>query len=226
MNDLPTNRIRVVLADDHPVVLAGIRALLNADPWVEVVGEATNGGEALPLIRSVAPDVAVIDVSMPGLNGLELTERLTVECPGTRVLVLTVHEDAAYVQPLLKAGARGYLLKRSAAEDLLRAVHAVATGGVYLDPSVAGHALGDGSAAAAGPRQAETGEALSPRETETLRLIAQGLSNKEIARRFEVSVKSVETYKARAAEKLGLRSRAEIIRYAASHGWLDALTLR
>ena len=225
MNDLPTDRIRVVLADDHPVVLAGIRALLNADPWVEVVGEATNGGEALPLIRSVAPDVAVVDVSMPGLNGLELTERLTGECPGTKVLVLTVHEDAAYVQPLLKAGARGYLLKRSAAEDLLRAVHAVATGGVYLDPSVAGHALGDGSAAAR-PKPAETGEALSPRETETLRLIAQGLSNKEIARRFEVSVKSVETYKARAAEKLGLRSRAEIIRYAASHGWLDALTLR
>ena len=119
-------RIRVVLADDHPIVLAGIRSLLNADPGVDVVGEATNGGEALPLIRSVAPDVAVLDVSMPGLNGLELTERVTAECPGTKVLVLTVHEDAAYVQPLLKAGARGYLLKRSAAEDLLRAVHAVA----------------------------------------------------------------------------------------------------
>jgi len=218
--------IRVVLADDHPIVLAGIRALLNADPELELVGEATNGGEALPLIRSVAPDVAVVDVSMPGLNGLELTERVTGECPGTKVLVLTVHEDAAYVQPMLKAGAKGYLLKRSAAEDLLRAVHAVAAGGVYLDPSVAGHALSDGTAIAGGTGSAETGEALSPRETETLRLIAQGFSNKEIARRIDVSVKSVETYKARAAEKLGLRSRAEIIRYAASHGWLDALTLR
>lgn len=218
--------IRVVLADDHPIVLAGIRALLNADPELALVGEATNGGEALPLIRSVAPDVAVVDVSMPGLNGLELTERVTGECPGTKVLVLTVHEDAAYVQPMLKAGAKGYLLKRSAAEDLLRAVHAVAAGGVYLDPSVAGHALSDGSAIAGGTGSAETGEALSPRETETLRLIAQGFSNKEIARRIDVSVKSVETYKARAAEKLGLRSRAEIIRYAASHGWLDALTLR
>ncbi|MGU3662287.1 response regulator [Methylobacterium fujisawaense] len=218
--------IRVVLADDHPVVLAGIRALLNADPDLELVGEATNGGEALPLIRSVAPDVAVVDVSMPGLNGLELTERVTGECPGTKVLVLTVHEDAAYVQPMLKAGAKGYLLKRSAAEDLLRAVHAVAAGGVYLDPSVAGHALSDGPAIAGGTGSAETGEVLSPRETETLRLIAQGFSNKEIARRIDVSVKSVETYKARAAEKLGLRSRAEIIRYAASHGWLDALTLR
>ena len=121
------DRIRVILADDHPVVLAGIRALLNADPEVELVGEATDGGEALPMIRAVAPDVAVVDVSMPGLNGLELTERVKGECPGTRVLVLTVHEDAAYVQPLMRAGARGYLLKRSAADDLLRAVRAVAS---------------------------------------------------------------------------------------------------
>lgn len=220
------DRIRVVLADDHPVVLAGIRTLLNADPEVELVGEATDGGEALPMIRAVAPDVAVIDVSMPGLNGLELTERVTGECPGTRVLVLTVHEDAAYVQPLMRAGARGYLLKRSAADDLLRAVRAVASGGVYLDPSIAGHALAETSGSDGRPCAAEGREPLSPREAETLRLIAQGFSNKEIARRIDVSVKSVETYKARAAEKLGLRTRAEIIRYGAAHGWFDALTLR
>ncbi|MHB2205548.1 response regulator transcription factor [Methylobacterium sp. CM6257] len=221
-----TDRIRVVLADDHPIVLAGIRALLNADPEIELVGEATSGSDALPMICSSGPDVAVVDVSMPGLNGLELAERLAGECPQTRVLVLTVHEDAAYVQPLLKAGARGYLLKRSAADDLLRAVRAVAAGGVYLDPSIAGHALMDPSAPARGTGLDEVGEALSPRETEVLRLIAQGFSNKEIARRIDVSVKSVETYKARAAEKLGLRTRAEIIRYGAAHGWLDALTLR
>ncbi|GAB6842955.1 DNA-binding NarL/FixJ family response regulator [Methylorubrum rhodinum] len=218
--------IRVVLADDHPIVLAGIKALLNADPEIELAGEATNGGEALPMIRSLVPDVAVLDVSMPGLNGLELTERVAKECPATRVLVLTVHEDAAYVQPLLHAGARGYLLKRSAADDLLRAVRAVAAGGVYLDPSIAGHALADPSAATGSSGSDESGEALSPRETEVLRLIAQGFSNKEIARRIDLSVKSVETYKARAAEKLGLKTRAEIIRYGASHGWLDALTLR
>ncbi len=220
------DRIRVVLADDHPVVLAGIRTLLNADPEVELVGEATDGGEALPMIRAVAPDVAVIDVSMPGLNGLELTERVTGECPGTRVLVLTVHEDAAYVQPLMRAGARGYLLKRSAADDLLRAVRAVASGGVYLDPSIAGHALAETSGSDGRPGTIEGREPLSPREAETLRLIAQGFSNKEIARRIDVSVKSVETYKARAAEKLGLRTRAEIIRYGAAHGWFDALALR
>lgn len=220
------DRIRVVLADDHPVVLAGIRALLNADPEVELVGEATDGGEALPMIRAVAPDVAVVDVSMPGLNGLELTERVTGECPGTRVLVLTVHEDAAYVQPLMRAGARGYLLKRSAADDLLRAVRAVASGGVFLDPSIAGHALAETSGSDGRPGTVEGREPLSPREAETLRLIAQGFSNKEIARRIDVSVKSVETYKARAAEKLGLRTRAEIIRYGAAHGWFDALALR
>ena len=220
------DRIRVVLADDHPVVLAGIRTLLNADPEVELVGEATDGGGALPMIRAVAPDVAVVDVSMPGLNGLELTERVTGECPGTRVLVLTVHEDAAYVQPLMRAGARGYLLKRSAADDLLRAVRAVASGGVYLDPSIAGHALAEISDTDGRLGTAEGREPLSPREAETLRLIAQGFSNKEIARRIDVSVKSVETYKARAAEKLGLRTRAEIIRYGAAHGWFDALALR
>ncbi|WP_183570887.1 response regulator [Methylorubrum rhodinum] len=206
--------------------MAGIRALLNADPEVELVGEATDGGEALPMIRAVAPDIAMVDVSMPGLNGLELTERVMGECPGTRVLVLAVHEDATYVQPLMRAGARGYLLKRSAADDLLRAVRAVASGGVYLDPSIAGHGLAETSGLDWRPGTAEGREPLSPREAETLRLIAQGFSNKEIAQRIDVSVKSVETYKARAAEKLGLRTRAEIIRYGAAHGWFDALALR
>lgn len=220
------SRIRIVLADDHPVVLAGVRTLLGADPDIELIGEAANGAEALSIICALRPDVAIIDVSMPGINGLELTERVTRECPGIKLLVLTVHEDAAYVQPLLQAGARGYLLKRTAAEDLPRAVRAIAAGGVYLDPAIAGHALANPSGAARGVDQSEAGEALSPRETEVLRLIAQGFSNKEIARRIDVSVKSVETYKARAAEKLGLRTRAEIIRYGASHGWLDALTLR
>ncbi|TXN33550.1 response regulator transcription factor [Methylobacterium sp. WL19] len=220
------DRIRVVLADDHPIVRAGIKTLLGTDPGIELVGEAGNGVEALSIICGLRPNVAVIDVSMPGMNGLDLTERVTRECPGTNLLVLTVHEDVAYVQPLLRAGARGYLLKRSAAEDLPRAVRAIAAGGVYLDPAIAGHALADPSGGARGGETGVAGEALSPRETEVLRLIAQGFSNKEIARNIDVSVKSVETYKARAAEKLGLRTRSEIIRYGASHGWLDALTLR
>ena len=220
------NQIRVVLADDHPVVLAGIGALLKADTDILLVGEASNGSEALSLICAALPDVAVIDISMPDLSGLELAKRVRNECPGVKLLVLTVHEDPAYVQPLLHAGACGYLLKRSAAEDLPRAIRAVAEGGIYLDPAIAGQAMFDPhrSSKTAGDDAAQ--EALSPREAEVLRFIAQGFSNKEIAARTEVSVKTVETYKARAAEKLGLRTRSEIIRYGAAQGWLDEFTIR
>ena len=122
--------IRVALADDHPVVLAGIKALLQNAPEVKVVGEATAGDEALSLFRSSAPDVAIVDISMPGLSGVELARRVAAECPQVKLLALTVHEDRAYIQHLLEAGARGYLLKRSAAEDLVRAVRAVAGGGI------------------------------------------------------------------------------------------------
>jgi DNA-binding NarL/FixJ family response regulator len=213
--------IRVALADDHPVVLAGIKALLQEAAEIKLVGEATTGSEALQMISEHLPDVAVIDISMPDLNGVDLAVRLAESCPQVKLLALTVHEDRAYVQPLLKAGARGYLLKRSAAEDLVRAIRAIAAGGIYLDPAIADRALSD---AARGNRSdsARLGdqETLSQREGEVLRLTAQGHSNKEIAARLDVSIKTVETYKTRAAEKLGLRTRADIVRYGASHGWL------
>lgn len=212
--------IRVALVDDHPVVLAGITALLRAAPEITLVGEATTGEAALRLIAETAPDVAVIDVSLPDLNGLDLARRLAERCPAVRVLALTVHEDRAYVQPLLQSGARGYLLKRSAAEDLLRAIRAIAAGGIYLDPAVADKAL---PGPRAGAIDAPEGAILSQREQDVLRLTAQGFTNKEIAGRLDVSVKTVETYKARGAEKLGLRTRAEIVRYGAVHGWLDDL---
>lgn len=217
-----SQRVTVVLADDHPVVLAGIRSLLRADPEIALVGEASDGFAALAIIKELLPHVAVLDISMPGINGLELTRRLAEECSGVRVIAMTVHEDRAYVQPLLQSGARGYLLKRSAAEDLVRAVRAVAGGGIYLDPAIAGLAIGDRSPsgrAVVAPAEAE----LSPRETDVLRFTAQGYSNKEIAGRLELSVKSVETYKSRAAEKLGLRSRAEIVRYGVARNWLKDL---
>jgi DNA-binding NarL/FixJ family response regulator len=170
------------------------------------------------------PDVAVIDISMPDLNGIDLATQLARSCPQVRILALTVHEDRAYIQPLLKAGARGYLLKRSAAEDLVRAIRAIASGGTYLDPAIADRAISD---AARGGRSDSTRlgdpESLSQREDEVLRLTARGYSNKEIAAQLDVSIKTVETYKTRAAEKLGLRTRADIVRYGASHGWLADL---
>ena len=217
----PDRRIRVALADDHPLVLAGIKALLQGAAEIDLVGEASSGTQALAVIRAELPDVAVLDISMPGMSGLDLARRLANDCPTVKVIMLTVHEDRAYVQPLLHAGARGYLLKRSAAEELLRAVRAVADGGVYLDPAVAGKVLGEAQSGSAQPDK--DGE-LSPREADVLRYTAQGFSNKEIAGRLDVSVKTVETYKARAAEKLGIRTRADIVRYGASKGWLDDLT--
>jgi DNA-binding NarL/FixJ family response regulator len=214
-------QIRVVLADDHPVVLAGIKALLQAAPEISLAGEATTGTAAFELICGLKPDVAVIDISMPDLNGIALAQRVAETCPEVKLLALTVHEDRAYIQPLLQAGARGYLLKRSAAEDLVRAIRAIAAGGVYLDPAVADRALSDvARGSKSSPLQTEMHETLSQRETEVLRLTAQGHSNKEIAARLTVSVKTVETYKSRAAEKLKLRTRADIVRFGASQGWL------
>lgn len=217
-------QIRVALADDHPIVLAGVRALLQEAPEIDLVGEATTGEEALQLVHDRLPDVAVIDISMPGLSGIDLARRLSISYPQVKLIALTVHENRAYVQPLLQAGARGYVLKRSAAEDLVRAIRAVAAGGIYLDPAVADRALSDVTRGGrVDPDQAGDPETLSQREGEVLRLTAQGYSNKEIASRLSVSIKTVETYKARASEKLGLRTRADIVRYGASQGWLANL---
>jgi DNA-binding NarL/FixJ family response regulator len=210
-------RIRVALADDHPVVLAGIKALIQAAPEMELVGEAVDGRAALEVIRATSPDVAIIDISMPEIPGVDLAQNIATDCPSVKVLALTVHEDRAYVQRLLQAGARGYLLKRSAAEELVRAIRAVFAGGLYVDPTIASKLLSPIITNAA----AAPAVGLSERELEVLKLMARGFSNKEAAARLDLSIKTVETYKARAAEKLGLRTRAEIVRYGAGKGWLE-----
>jgi DNA-binding NarL/FixJ family response regulator len=200
-------------------VLAGIKALLTADPGLEIVGEAGDGEKALALAIDLVPDVVVLDLSMPLLNGVEVTRQLLAACPSCKVLVLTVHEDRSYVRKLVEVGAAGYLLKRSVAEDLLRAIHAIAAGGLYLDPAIAGQAVGSttsGSQTNAPVRGVE----LSEREVEVLRLTAVGHSNKAIAGILHLGVKSVETYKARAMDKLGFHSRVELVGYALGRGWL------
>lgn len=214
--------IRVALADDHPVVLAGIKALLQGAHGIVVIAEAATGTAALEMICEHEPDVAVLDISMPGLNGLDLAEELARRCPQVKLLALTVHEDRAYMQRLLQSGVRGYVLKRSASEDLPHAIRAVASGGIYLDPAIAAKVLplqAGASPMAAGVQV----EDLSPRELEVLRLTAQGYANKQIASQLDVSIKSIETYKARAAAKLGLRSRADIVRYGATLGWIEGI---
>lgn len=212
-------KLRVFLADDHPIVLAGIKALVMADEELEVIGEARDGRTALRLATELNPDVAVLDISMPGLSGTKLAEQLRVLCPNCKLLALTVHEDRGYLRQLLEVGVVGYVVKRSATDELIRAIHIVAAGGVYLDPSIAGKVLGS-SHQGASERKAGTTANLSEREIDVLKLTAAGHSNKAVATELEIGVKTVETYKARAMEKLGFQTRVELVRYAVAKGWL------
>ncbi len=211
--------LRILMADDHPIVLAGLKALVQNDPSLEIVGEARDGRTAKRLATALRPDVVVLDISMPEMSGIEVARSLLAERPECRILVLSVHEDRATLRQLLDIGVAGYLVKRSAADELLRAIHAVAAGGTYLDPTIAGKVVGGGASGTSRSQREPTVE-LSDRETDVLRLIANGHSNKEISARLAISVKTIETYKARAMEKLGFKTRVDVVRHAASQGWL------
>ena len=210
--------VRIVLADDHEIVRAGMKAMLEASCGIEVVGEARNGEEAIRQAHLLKPDLVVMDVSMPVLDGAAATLRLARELPELKVLVLTSHADRGYLTRLMEAGAAGYVLKRAATDELVRAIRMVAEGGTYVDPSLAGGLLRNSLGVARS--RATDSESLSEREEAVLRAIAWGKSNKEIAADLEISTKTVETYKARITDKLGLRTRTEMVRYALARGWL------
>jgi DNA-binding NarL/FixJ family response regulator len=216
-----TEKIRIVLADDHPIVLDGLRNLIRAEPDFALVGEAASGLSALKIIREQRPDVAVLDISMPELNGILLSRRLASEMPALRLLVLTLHEDRAYLNQALEAGVRGYVLKRSAVENLVQAIRAVMVGGLYIDPAIVGRVFESKQINRRLAARKGVSPALTDREADVLKMAALGFTNKEIASRLDVGVKSIETYKARGLEKLGLRTRAELVRYASGQGWLD-----
>lgn len=212
-------KLRVVLADDHAVVREGLTALINRQRDMEVVGEAGDGRTAVELTTRLKPDVVVMDVSMPVLNGARATRQLIEQNPGIRILALTVHEERSYLRELLEAGASGYLLKRAAAEELVNAIRRVAEGSVYVDGHLVPDVL-DRSIRGPGKERRADARGLTPREEEVLRLIARGHSNKEIGSQLGVSVKTVETHKARASEKLDIHNRAGIVRYALQQGWM------
>ena len=215
-----TDKIRITLSDDHPIMIAGLRNLIQQEPDFELVGEATNGTAALKLVREQKPDVAILDISMPELNGIMVARKLTEELPDVKLMVLTLHEDRAYLRQALDVGVRGYVLKRSAAENLVQAIRAVVVGGLYVDPAIVDRVfeknVARGGRSAAGSNMPQ----LTDREGEVLRLTALGFTNKEAARRLDLGVKSVETYRARGLEKLGLKTRADLVRYASAQGWL------
>jgi DNA-binding NarL/FixJ family response regulator len=210
-------KLRLLLVDDHAVVREGLRSLLGTDTRFEIVGEAADGLTAISAAESLLPDVVVMDVSIPGLNGAQVTRRLKENLPNIKTVALTVHEEGGYLRSLMDAGASGYVLKRSAASELLRAIEVIAEGGTYLDSAIAGQLVSK-----LGHRRPPLApsSALSEREREVVRHVAHGYSNKEIAAKLDVSVKTVETYRYRATEKLGLRSRADLVRYAIDQGWL------
>jgi DNA-binding NarL/FixJ family response regulator len=210
--------LRLLLVDDHPVLRAGLNALLSAEPDLQVVAEADNGATAVELALELMPDLIVMDVTLPGLTGAEATRQIKLARPALVVLALSVHEEISFARLLLDAGASGYALKRSACEQLVRAVRVVATGGRYLDPSLEGHLLRP--AARGGPLARIAPVSLSEREKEVVKLLAEGLTMKEMAQHLSLSPRTLETYRARALEKLGLKTRAELVRYAIHCGWL------
>lgn len=213
------NTLRIFLADDHIVMREGLKSLVNAQSDMNVIGEADNGRVALLKARELQPDIVVMDVSMPEMNGLQATERLKRVCQKIKVLILTAHDDTGYLRQLLAAGASGYVLKRVAAEELINAIRVVAAGGVYLDPTLAGKVV-RGYVGTPRLRGAPQSNKLSERETEVLRLVAWGYTNKEIASYLNLSVKTVETHKSNLMEKLDVKSRVEMVRYALRQGWL------
>ena len=208
-------KVRVLVVDDHAVVRAGLRAILDSDAQLEVVGEAVDGADGCSQAAALRPEIVIMDVSMPALNGADATRRVLAVSPDSSVIALTAHDEPPYVRELLKAGARGYVLKRALVEHLVRAIHVVRDGGLFLDP-----ALAEQPAAPAPPDAAVMSADLTLREVEVASMTARGHTNAEIAAELKLSVKTVETHKARLMTKLGLRTRAQLVRYALYRGWL------
>ena len=210
-------KLRILLADDHAIVREGLKMLISMQPDMEIVGEAGDGESAWRLGVELQPDIVVMDVSMPELNGAQATERLKVSCPNVKVIALSAHADEIHVRQLLAAGASGYVLKRTIAEELTKAIRAVARGGTYLDPAVAGKIVGG----YVDPENSGgVNHNLSVREQQVLIDVARGYTNKEVAARLNLSVKTIEGHKARIMEKIDVTSRAGIVRYALRQDWL------
>jgi DNA-binding NarL/FixJ family response regulator len=212
------NKTRVLIADDHAVLRAGLKMLLNAQDDMVVVGEATNGQEALAAVQRYAPDVLLLDLTMPQTDGFDVLRQLRRERPDVRVLILTMHEEEGYLRRALEAGAAGYCPKSAADAELLAAIRAVMRGNVYIHPSHTKILL-DKMLPTANQTSTASAE-LSERESAVLKLVALGHTNQEIAEQLALSVKTVESYRARGMEKLGLTSRAALVRYALQRGWM------
>jgi two-component system, NarL family, response regulator NreC len=216
---MPASKVKLLIADDHAVLRAGLKLLLNSEPDMEVVGEAANGLDAVRMVGELNPDILLLDISMPGLSGQAALRIIKDEHPEVKVLVVSMHEDESYVHEMLKAGADGYVPKKAADVELLAAIRATARGEHFIHASLTSGLISDFK-----PRQGvEVASELSQREREVLYLLARGYTNQETAERLLLSTKTVETYKLRIKDKLGLHGRAELVRYAMENGLMEKM---
>ncbi len=215
-------RLRVFIADDHAVLRAGLRMLIEAQPDMQVVGEAEDGEEAVRRMLSLHPDVALIDVNMPKLDGLETIRQLKAAAPRVRALVLSMYDDEGYLRRALEDGASGYVLKKAADTEVMAAIRAVARGEVYVYPSLTHLLVNRYLGRPKEPQPSPSSEELSEREMEVLKLLAAGYTSQQVGNQLALSAKTVETYKARVMEKLNLQSRVDLVRYALRHGLLGS----
>lgn len=213
-------KLRVLIAEDHQTVREGVKLLVNSQPDMEVIGEADDGEMAVKEAIRLGPDILLMDISMPAMNGLKATKRLRSKSLDLKILILTRHTDDGYLQQLIGAGANGYVLKQSAPTELINAIRVIASGNAYLDPSLTRKVMG-GYVNRAASLRGETKGDLSDREAEVLRLISFGYSNKEIGAKLDLSVKTIEAHKANAMRKLGITSRIDIVKYAILQNWLQ-----
>ncbi len=210
---------RILIADDHAIVRTGLRTLLQSEPTLELVGEASGGYEAIEKVIATSPDVLLLDLSMPDLDGIGVTKKLKPDYPELRILILTIHEDEALVREALKAGASGYILKRAAENELVSAINVLMRGDMYVDPSLLRTLVQDSEDQLAGDR--EFVETLTPREHDVLGLIVLGYTNRQIGEELNISTRTVEGHRANLSEKIGAQSRADLVRYAREHGLLE-----
>jgi two-component system, NarL family, response regulator NreC len=213
---VPDSVIKILLADDHTIVRQGLKLIISSHADLQVIGEAANGREVLELAEKLKPDVILMDVAMPELNGIEATRRLRDVSPRTKVLVLSMHKEAVYVREILKAGARGYILKDAIDTELISAIQSVARGDGYISPAISGTLLSDYRQNITNPL-----DLLSSREREVLQLIAEGKTNKEVATRLNLSVYTVDSHRGKIMEKLNLHSTGELVRFAMKQGLVD-----
>lgn len=210
---------RILIADDHAIVRAGLRALLAEETAFDLIGEAAGGVEAIELVEKTNPEVLILDLSMPDLDGISVTRKIKPQFPALKILILTLHEDEALLKEAIKAGAAGYILKRAAEAELISAIRTILRGDLYVDPSMVRVLLDESRSPQI--NQKDLAESLTQRETEVLRLIVEGYTNRQIGQELNISIRTVEGHRANISDKLGLHSRVELVRYARQHGLIE-----